>query len=209
MFSKSEKSTPQNAGPVTSEPSARGPKGSPKPTNVPSIVSQDMRVIGSLNSDGEIQIDGQVEGDISAKFVTISPDALIEGSITAETVHVSGTVSGQIDATSVVIAKQAKIKGDVLHQTIAIESGAYIEGFCRPRGTNGTVVESAPTKASQPTTLRPKPLKTAVKATQTPQNTGDKDLLAEGAPFVKVADLKSAAADSTPESVAARLTSRN
>jgi cytoskeletal protein CcmA (bactofilin family) len=150
MFSKSEKSTPQQSVPILNETqtqtqvqsrSATTPK---RPAGVPSIVSEDLRITGSLSSEGEVQIDGYVEGDITAQFVTVSAGATIDGSITAETAHISGTVSGQVEADSVMIAKPAKVKGDVVHQSLAIESGAYIEGFCKPRGSNLAAVESRP-----------------------------------------------------------------
>ena len=135
MFSKNDKSTPAQSG--APEVQIRNPKRG----GVPSIISADLKIVGSLTSDGEVQIDGAVEGDISGQVVTISKGGRVDGAIAAETVHVSGMVTGKIGASSVIIAKQARVIGDVVHQTLAIETGAYLEGFCRPRDAKVAPVE--------------------------------------------------------------------
>ena len=140
MFSKNDRTGAPPVG-AQMEPQPRSAK---QRTGVPSIVSSDLKIVGSLNSDGEVQIDGTVEGNITGQVVTVSKDAVIEGSITAHTVHISGTINGQIEASSVMLAKPARVKGDIVHQTLAIEAGAHVEGFCRPRESNLASIETPP-----------------------------------------------------------------
>ena len=130
MFSKTDKTsqTPTNGHDVRHT--------GPKKTGLPSIISEDLKIVGSLQSDGEVQIDGVVDGDIRGHVVTISKGADIRGSIFADTVHISGQVNGQIEAKSVMIAKPARVVGDILHQALAIEAGAHIDGYCRRLDTN-------------------------------------------------------------------------
>jgi cytoskeletal protein CcmA (bactofilin family) len=97
----------------------------------PSIVSANLRVTGDLESEGDIQIDGHVEGDVRSNSVTVGEHAVVSGAILAQTVHVSGTVKGQINGKTVELTRTAKVTGDIVHESLAIEAGAYIQGLCR------------------------------------------------------------------------------
>ncbi|MGE4562334.1 MAG: polymer-forming cytoskeletal protein [Rhodospirillales bacterium] len=97
----------------------------------PSILSVDLRVVGDLNGDGEVQIDGAVDGNIRAKSLLIGETAHIKGEIIADSVRVHGTVSGHIKARSVVLGATAYVVGDVCHEELAIETGAFLEGHCK------------------------------------------------------------------------------
>lgn len=98
---------------------------------MPSIISADLKVTGDLVSEGDIQVDGVIEGDIQSRTVTVGEAAHVKGSISADTVRVCGAVTGQVKGTSVTLAKTAKVTGDILHATLAIEPGAFLEGHCR------------------------------------------------------------------------------
>ncbi len=97
----------------------------------PSIVSADLRVVGDLNSEGEIQVDGAIDGDIRTKVLLVGETAVIKGEIVADSVRVHGTVNGQIKARTVDLSKTAHVVGDILHEDLAIEAGAFLEGHCR------------------------------------------------------------------------------
>lgn len=97
-----------------------------------SFISAALKVIGNLESDAEIQLDGRVEGDVRGKVVTIGEAADISGAVYGETVNVSGTVNGKIEARTVVVSKTARTTGDIIHDSLQIEAGAYVDGHCRP-----------------------------------------------------------------------------
>lgn len=120
MFSKSSKGSVASAVP----PAVSGKAA-------PSIVSADMRIVGDLASQGEIQIDGAVEGDIRTRALLIGETADVKGEILADTVQVHGRITGQIKARSVHLAKKAHVVGDILHEKLSIEPGAFLEGHCR------------------------------------------------------------------------------
>ena len=104
---------------------------SPRVPCPPSLLSMDFDVTGDIHSDGEVQIDGTINGNINANILIIGESAQVIGEITAETVRIHGRVTGQVQAHSVSLAKTAHILGDVLHGNIAIEQGAFLEGHCR------------------------------------------------------------------------------
>lgn len=103
----------------------------PKTPAPPSILSTDLKVMGDLVSNGEIQIDGIVEGDIDTNVLVVGETAQVNGEIVADSCRVHGRVTGQIRARSVSLAKTAHVLGDILHESLAIEQGAYLEGHCR------------------------------------------------------------------------------
>jgi len=113
MFSKNKKAKQAH----TSQPRA-----------VPSIISADLKIIGDLSSNGEIQVDGEISGDIRSKILLVGEGASITGEIRAETVRVHGHVNGQIKATYVNLAKTAHVVGDILHENLSIQEGAFLEG---------------------------------------------------------------------------------
>ncbi len=95
---------------------------------VPSIISPDLEIVGDLMSDGEIQIDGTVKGDIKAHMLTVGEQGKVDGSTVAETVRIFGTVNGRVQAKTVRLGKSAKVTADITHKTLTIETGAYFEG---------------------------------------------------------------------------------
>jgi cytoskeletal protein CcmA (bactofilin family) len=99
--------------------------------SVPSVLSADLKIVGNLSSDGEIHVDGTVDGDIRSRILLIGESAVIKGQIEAQSVSVHGTVLGQIRARAVNLARTARVTGDVLHETLSIDKGAYLEGHCR------------------------------------------------------------------------------
>ncbi len=135
MFSKDSKSTstPPSTPPSTPSPApaAEAARGSSTRAASPSIISPDLKIKGDLICNGDIQIDGTIEGDVVSRSITVGEGADVRGSISGEAVRICGAVNGQIKGTTVTLAKTAKVVGDVMHQTLSIEPGAFFEGQCR------------------------------------------------------------------------------
>ena len=96
--------------------------------SAPSILSPDLEIVGDLKSDGEIQIDGTVKGDINGHMLTVGEQGKIDGSTVAETVQIYGTVNGRVQAKTVRLEKSARVTADIAHETLAIEADAHFEG---------------------------------------------------------------------------------
>src|SRR3546814_6313312 len=75
MFSKTKDSSSPSE-PHTSTSSE--PKRSTGQRGVPSIISADLRITGNLKSDGDIQVDGHVEGDIDSATLTVGEGAHVK-----------------------------------------------------------------------------------------------------------------------------------
>jgi cytoskeletal protein CcmA (bactofilin family) len=99
--------------------------------SAPSIISDDLVVIGTLTSTGDIQIDGRVDGDIRSGSVTIGEKANFEGEIVAEECTIRGRVQGIVRARKVQLSSTCHMEGTILHEVLAVEVGAFFEGTCR------------------------------------------------------------------------------
>jgi len=146
MFSNRNKDS--TAPPAMAAVPAPAPKRG-RVLSAPSIISTDMAIQGALNSSGDIQIDGRLEGDVRSIGLVIGEKAEIHGEIYAEDVTVRGKVVGRIRARKVLLAATSHVEGDILHEAFAVESGAFFEGNCRhsdnPLGDNQqTEVKLAP-----------------------------------------------------------------
>ena len=159
MFSSSKKTNPPAAA-----------KQAP-----PSILSAGLTVNGDLNSDGEVQIDCLVNGDVTAARLAIGENAKVVGEVVAEHVLVRGEVIGRIRAKSVELDKTAKVRGDIWHELLSIAAGAKIEGLCKfaenPRENGAKLSVVANSEAAE--TVAEKPAKT-IKAGN--QNAGAADI---------------------------------
>ena len=90
--------------------------------------STDLFIKGNLTTSGDIQIEGEVEGNIKASLLTVGQNAKIRGEINTNELIINGFVSGTIRSKKVTLTSSAKVEGDIIHNTIAIETGAHFEG---------------------------------------------------------------------------------
>lgn len=99
--------------------------------NAPSVIGPDLTIHGNLVSKGEVQIDGEVQGDIHGTYVVIGEKARITGGIVAEEIVVRGHVMGSVRGKRVMLQSSSHVEGDIFHQALAIEQGAFFEGKSR------------------------------------------------------------------------------
>jgi cytoskeletal protein CcmA (bactofilin family) len=96
-----------------------------------SVIGADLSITGNLESKGEVQIEGEIQGDVHAQRIVIGERARIIGALIAEEVVVRGSVQGSIRGNAVTFQSSSRIEGDVFHKSLAIEQGAYFEGKSR------------------------------------------------------------------------------
>ena len=141
--SESAMNKPQSSSMTGSSPKAKPPA---------SILSADLTVKGNLKTTGDIQIEGNVEGDIRAHLLTVGESAVIKGEVMADDVVVNGRVVGRVRGLKVRLTATARVEGDIIHKTIAIESGAHFEGSVArrddPLNTSGGASRSSAMSSS-------------------------------------------------------------
>ena len=94
----------------------------------PSVIGSDLKITGNLETPGDVQIEGTIEGDIKANMLTVGNGAVVRGEVIADDVVVNGRVIGKLRGSKVRLSATAKVEGDIVHKTIAIEAGANFEG---------------------------------------------------------------------------------
>jgi len=109
--------------PVSSSP-ATPPKAKPPA----STLSADLTIKGNIKTTGDINVLGNIDGDIRAHLLTIGEGAVVKGEVVADDIVVNGRVVGRVRGLKVRLTSTAQVEGDIIHKTIAIESGAHFEG---------------------------------------------------------------------------------
>lgn len=127
---------------TTTHPASPRPQAYAQPISVPtpatsgapmtSVLSKALKITGQIETTENIQIDGNVEGDVKGVNVKIGNGARVKGTVRGEEVEVAGTVDGKVEAKKVFLTGTARMTGDILHDEIKIDSGAYIDGHCKP-----------------------------------------------------------------------------
>jgi len=140
MFSKSKINDPGHSKPGdgqtghdSGKSASQAPQQDYKPTAPKSkppasVLSADLHITGNLKTSGDIQIEGQVDGDIRAHLLTIGEGATVKGECVADDVVINGRIVGRVRGLKVRLTSTARVEGDIIHKTIAIESGAHFEG---------------------------------------------------------------------------------
>ena len=98
-----------------------------------SVIDSWLIITGDLLSEGEVQVDGKIHGDIRCAHLTVGRDALVNGNITAEEVVVRGKVTGVIRANRVILQDSAHVQSEIFHKKLSIEEGACFEGTSHRR----------------------------------------------------------------------------
>jgi cytoskeletal protein CcmA (bactofilin family) len=96
-----------------------------------SVIDAWLLITGNLKSEGEVQVDGQIHGDIRCAHLTVGRDAQVVGNITAEEVVVRGKVTGLIRANRVILQDTAQVDSEIVHKMLSIEEGATFDGIAR------------------------------------------------------------------------------
>lgn len=97
----------------------------------PTIIAQDIHVLGNIISDGVVDFAGTIDGNMRCNILTLRPQAVANGEIAADTVHIYGKVKGLVRARHVHLYSSSHIEGIIMHESLSIEDGAYIDGKCK------------------------------------------------------------------------------
>lgn len=98
--------------------------------DVETIVGPSVKVEGDFASEGNIIIEGQVNGKIkTSKLLRVEEGAKVNADVAAESAVVAGEVRGNMKlANTLELTPTAKIIGDVAAKTLIIAAGAIFHG---------------------------------------------------------------------------------
>ncbi|NOR75021.1 MAG: polymer-forming cytoskeletal protein [Draconibacterium sp.] len=102
------------------------------------IISEGTVIKGDIIANGDIRIDGELAGNITAKGkLVIGPNGKVKGEIVCNNIEISGYINGKVTTTELLNMKAtSKIEGDIITNKLSVEPGAVFSGTCAMRGTN-------------------------------------------------------------------------
>jgi len=106
----------------------RAPAAKPQSPSIPSIIAAGFSVKGDVNCDGDIQLDGRIEGVVKTNTMTIGATGEVRGEIVAERIRILGKVFGPIKAKAIELGRTARVVGDIRYETLTVESEAQVDG---------------------------------------------------------------------------------
>jgi len=120
------------------------------------LIAKRTRVGGVVETEGDVMVEGRVEGSIRAGgCVTVGISGVAVSDVTAQRAVVLGILIGNVTATERVdVAASARIVGDVKAPLIALAAPGLVEGRCEEM----TVLASDDSEAKPTLRLRSAPL---------------------------------------------------
>jgi cytoskeletal protein CcmA (bactofilin family) len=106
---------------------SNGNSGRSNPTK-PSIISEGFEFVGTITSDGVLNISGVIKGKVTAKSVLVDSTGLVEGELFSDQVMVKGKVLGDINCDELNIGPLAEVDGSVSYESVHIQRGGKIKG---------------------------------------------------------------------------------
>ena len=94
------------------------------------VIARGVRVQGDFTSQGDVVIDGVVEGHVTTTAqLKVGPEAKLKADVTANDATIAGTIEGTlIVKRRLELKSTATVLGDVTCETAAIEAGASMQG---------------------------------------------------------------------------------
>ena len=114
-------------------PADQGPMLQRRTSAAPSraIIDACLNIDGNLTTEGEVQVDGRINGNIRCAHLTVGREATIIGDIVAEEVVVRGKVTGIIRGNRVILQEGAQVESEIFQSKLTIEEGANFKGMIR------------------------------------------------------------------------------
>ena len=100
----------------------------PRAPSKPSIISEGFEFVGTIISEGTLNIAGVVKGKITAKSVLIDVEGQVEGELNADLLMVKGRVVGDVTCQDLNVGPRAFMDGTIAYQNIHIQRGGKVAG---------------------------------------------------------------------------------
>ncbi|SFE28360.1 bactofilin family protein [Thermophagus xiamenensis] len=108
-------------------------------SKLPNIIGPGTKIIGDIETNGDIRIDGQIEGNIKSKGkVVVGSNGMIKGEVFCGNAELAGSLNGKINVTELLSLKaSSKVSGDIKTGKLNIEPGAIFSGTCNMGNQTG------------------------------------------------------------------------
>ncbi len=101
------------------------------------VVGPSVKIQGDLNSEGNIKVEGQVNGKIkTSESVYVNEGAKIAADVNAGNAVIGGEVQGNLKISGhLILQSSAKLNGDIACSVLRVEDGAQFSGKCAMNGS--------------------------------------------------------------------------
>ena len=79
-----------------------------------SVLSADLRITGEVTSAGNIEVQGDIDGTITARGLVVGPEGKVTGIVTADTVEVKGRLDGKVTSKAFSLRSTASLSRPAL-----------------------------------------------------------------------------------------------
>lgn len=93
-----------------------------------SFIGTGVTVTGNIGGDGNLHVDGRIDGDVTCATLIVGERGEINGNVRAGDARIAGTVNGAVAAEVLTVTDTARIVGDMSYDAVSIETGAQVEG---------------------------------------------------------------------------------
>ena len=106
-------------------------------SSIQNIISPSTRVKGDFSSNGDIRVDGYLEGTVNTSGkVVVGKDGQIVGKLECTSAYFEGAFQGEMKIENTLTLKaSAKIEGDVVTEKLMVEPGAIFNVSCVMKST--------------------------------------------------------------------------
>jgi len=124
-------------------------------SNSSNIIGKGTIVNGSIETFGNIRVEGRVIGDIKTKSkAAFGHSSQVDGSVLAQNAEVAGHITGTIEVTEQLVLKAtATIDGDIITNKLLVESGATFNGKCK-MGVKSKEIKIGKPEGEEPQALK-------------------------------------------------------
>ena len=111
----------------------KNPSPEDKKSEETTIISLGVKIEGKVKSNGNIRVEGQIEGDIESRgSIVIGGNGEVNGQVNADSISIAGNVTGTVNAKSkVTLEEKGNLQGDIFTKSLVVKEGARFDGKCK------------------------------------------------------------------------------
>ena len=133
----------------TNRPKVSSSSSSPKGEVRRNVISEGTVIVGNINAEGDLRVEGKVIGTLvcNSKLI-ISGTGYIEGNVDARVATVEGEIKGNVVTRELLtIDKTGKIFGDIFTQKLVVQMGAIFTGSSKMAEAAKDMLTRSPQRA--------------------------------------------------------------
>lgn len=114
------------------------------------LIGKGTRIVGEISNCSNVEVQGELEGNLITEKVTIRQGGMITGNVKATSAEVHGSVEGEIEVDGLLdVHSTGRVDGNLAYGQIAIAAGGEVSGnIFGPRRVQANAQPTALTNGS-------------------------------------------------------------